>query len=956
VDAAYTNNQGYYFFPSMIVDVNSVYYFLVTKTGYASYGELNPSDIVGNQVNTKNASLYLGSLISGHARAALGGAVIAGTTISANSNDTGNHYNASGASGLDGYYELRQPPGISSLTTSDSRYASVPTRKITLTDKVDYPNVDFDLYVGGAISGSVTFAGTTIPAAGVTLATVYAGATDFLPQSITYTAADGTYMMQHVYPAVNHMIAYGPAGYANAIRYNLTVIDLQTITGINFELQLGGSLDGFVHDYLDQPVNKAVVTIYPASGNSNNQQQFTTGAVGTYSFTGLTRGVYSIRVTPPQGGNLQIAEFSGISLQGSVTVTTRNFILQPGGTLQGTVYDANRLPLAEAKVETYLDMKFPFEKLVTGKTDSAGNYSVDGLSPFQNYTLSITPKASRTELNTAASVKGLTVTENAVRQQDFYLLPAGGRRGVITGAAGNSMNAGSVILLNADHAVSADLEMDGSYVLSYAPEGDYLCIVQNVAGHAQTITDYLHVTAGALEEYNQQLPTGAVIDGYVYDASGNSLAGVKVVAKNKFDVLASLAFFDQTSYTDDTGYYRLEGVAPGTYALQAMPASVDSGGMACRQISNVTVQDKGTYRNNFNLVPGAKVYGSMHDTYGNRTFTGIIMFWSDADPAGVGAVMADQWGNYSAMLAPGTYHSQAYFTSMLGVNLAMEPLAAITVPATPQTLQQEFVMQTGGIISGRITDPNGHPLNLSMVQAYQDDNPLPVRVAFANTGGYYTLKGLHTGTFIVRAQTPGYSTATASVATRIGNSTGQVDLILIPQTSIAGVVQSAQGNALKQAAVQALDAQGTLVLQTATDETGTYVLAPLTGGPFQIKAAAVGLKSSLQPAHYPGDRVDFSLEPLIGHDEAISYPNPCRGDALSFLFWLDEDATALIRVYNQSGELIWDWEGQGIGRQYNKHVWQVSGVAPGVYIFKITARFNNGTTRSFAAGKLTVIK
>ncbi len=954
--AAYTDALGEYVLTLPVFDAGVTHYFVVTKTGYTSATTIDPPEMINGQANTKNASISIGGLISGHVRTVVGGIPIMGATVAA-TNVVGNvSYSTTTPTAADGSYAFRQPAGMTKLSVTSPLHASLPTRTLILTDKLDQPNVDFDLYTGGTITGRVTYAGTTIGAANVTLISVYGNTPDYLPQSVTYTAGDGTYVLQHVNPGVNHVIAFGPPGYANTIRNNLNVLDQQVVAHVNFELPLGGRLDGFVHDYLDRPVNQSVVTIYPATGNTNNQQTATTGPLGIYAFNGLTQGLYSIRVTPPQGANLQIAEFSGISLQGAVTQTTRNFILQPGGTVQGTVYDARHQPLAEAGVDVFVDMKYPFEKLVKTKTDAQGKYSVDGLSPFQNYTLSITPKASLTELNTAALVKGVTVSENAIRRQDFNLQVAGGRRGVITGATGNSLDAGSIIFLSADTAVSAELETDGSFILSYAPEGDYLSVVQNVAGHAQTITDYLHVTAGALEVYNRQLPSGAVLDGYVYDAAGNSLPGVKVTAKNRFDVLASLSFFDQNSFTDSTGYYRLEGVAPGTYALQVMPQTLDSGGMACRQLDNVTVQDKGTYRNNFTLTSGTKVYGSMHDTYGNRTFTGIIKFWSESDPANVGEAMADAWGNYSLMLQPGTYHAQAYFTSILGVNLAAEPLAAVTVPALSQSLQMEFVMQTGGTMSGRVTDPLGQPLNLCMVQVYQADNPLPVRVALTNSVGVYTIKGLHSGMFTVRAQTAGYSTVSVSAAARLGSGTERVDLVLIPQTSIAGNVQNIKGAPLNQALVQALDASGSVVLQTTTDAQGAYALSSLSGGPFQIKATATGLKSQVQDARYPGDRADFKLEPLIGHDEAVSYPNPCRGAQVSFLYWLDEPSMVLIRVYNQAGELVWDQEERGVGNSYNKQLWQVSGVAPGVYIFRVSARGDQGSQKVFPTGKLTIIK
>jgi hypothetical protein len=954
--ATYADAQGAYVLTMPVVDLGVDHYFFVTKTGFVSIIEVNPPGFLDAQVNTHNAGIWAGALISGHVRAAAGGAPIAGATVKAASDQSTAEipYADSTVTAADGSYQLRQPPGTSSLTVEHPLWAPPPTLTLSLVDTVDVSNEDFSLFSGGTLGGRVTYAGTTNPAAGVLVMSIFGSTADYLPQSITYTAADGTYQIPHVYPGLTHVQAVGPPGYANALRYNFQVVDLQTLAGIDFQLQRGGSVSGFVHDYLDRPVSQAAVTIFPATGNSNQQFLATTGSTGTFLFSGLALGQYSLAVVPPQGRNLQSVEFSGIGIQGSVTLTVRNVILQPGGIVRGTVYDLNQQPLANANVQLFQDMKYPFAKLAHVKTDAAGAYQLDGLSPYQNYDVEVTPQSSLSMYNTASLAKGVVVAENTVHAQDFHLGLGGGMRGTVT-AAGNSLSGGSVILLNSEHAVSAELATDGTYTLSYAPPGDYLCVVQDVPVHVQTVTDYLHVTAGALATYDRALTLGAGIDGYVHDAAGNSLAGVKVMAKAKLDVLASLTFFDQAAYTDDTGHYHLSGMAPGTYQLQAVPPVLAAGGPACRSIPNVTVQAQGSYHYNFTLPDGAEVFGSMHDTAGNRTFTGIVKYWSDADPANVGEALADTWGNYALMLPPGTYRAQAYFTSLLGVNLAVEPQASIEVLPAPQTLQQEYVMQTGGIFLGMVTDPLGHPLNLCLVEAYQDDNPLPARIALTDAQGTFRLLGLHSGTFKVQAQAPGYGTTVITAQARLGNTTEHVDLVLVRQTSIAGAVISASGLPLGQAVVQAWDAAGTLVCQAATDVNGAYALAPLSGGPYQVKAAATGMKSAAQSGHYAGDRADFTLAPLIGHDEAVSYPNPCRGRTITFLFWLDNEATALVRVYNQAGELVWDQE-RSFSGGYQKQIWAVDGVAPGVYLFRVTARTRDGSVKSFPTGKLTIIK
>ncbi|MCD4813848.1 carboxypeptidase regulatory-like domain-containing protein [bacterium] len=236
------------------------------------------------------------------------------------------------------------------------------------------------------------------------------------------------------------------------------------------------------------------------------------------------------------------------------------------------------------------------------------------------------------------------------------------------------------------------------------------------------------------------------------------------------------------------------------------------------------------------------------------------------------------------------------------------------------------------------------------------DNRIPTRFGVCERNGAYKIMGLHSGEFDVEVQAAGYSSSSKGFMVTLGEETENANITLVAQTTIAGVVKSHGNGRLENPRVMLLDASNQVVLQTVPDNGGNYILSPLSDGSHSVKASALGMKSQTIANLNAGDRADFTLSPLIGKDEAISYPNSSRGDRLTFLYWLEEDATVLIRVYNQSAELVWDWEGPGIGGRFNRHHWQVSGVAPGVYLYKVTARNNQGSVSSFKDGKLTVIK
>jgi hypothetical protein len=574
----------------------------------------------------------------------------------------------------------------------------------------------------------------------------------------------------------------------------------------------------------------------------------------------------------------------------------------------------------------------------------------------------VVPPAGDT-VNAIAIKKGLTVPEGIINIQDFTLVSGGGVQGSIIDHMGQPVTSGMVVGVSAMLGFGQEYDnLDGNYCLKSLPENDYLFVISPARGNYRQTTNFLHVTPGVMENYNWQFREGGVLYGYIYEGSGTIPAvNARVSAKNKTDLLASIVHFEQEGFTAGNGYYYISGLSEKTYQITVAPEVRDADGWAglTSEAAIIPGEEK---RLDFHLAgSGTMVFGTVKDQYGNRLAGSYVYFW----PAGQAGSMpqtytiTDNWGNYSLMLAPGSYMAQAYHTSMLilGANLAIEPIQGVVVPSAPQTKHLEFIMQSGGTISGVVKDQLGQKLSQAVIRVYQDTNPTPARIAISDADGYYQVTGLHSGIYNIEAEAAGYNGTPGQINASLGGQTEGVDLILIAQTTIGGTVRRKGDKPVSEAIVQVPNS-GSAVLQTITNKKGEYILElPADGGwPFQVKASATGLKSQTISGLYPGDRADFILEPLIGKNEAISYPNPCRGENLSFLFWLESDATVLIRVYNQAGELVWDWEGPGIGQQYNRHTWQVSGVAPGVYLYIVTAREDGGNTHRFPAGKLTVIK
>ena len=322
-----TNAAGYYALINLAIDNTPGQYhdFIITKNGYAFYREERPAYLPSPGTNTHNASIHVGALVTGTVTAAPGGALLAGVSLTAN--DENQTYWQQVVTLADGTYTLRMPPGTNHLKADAVGYAQSPYIDFICTDQGANMQ-DMVMHPGGWISGTVTIGGAA--AAYVTVTASVSGSTNERPKSSTFTAADGSYLLAHVYPAASDVVVQAPSGYANSYRTNVPVSDGTTTAAVNFALGKGGAIQGVVQDYLGDPVYRAKVTAFPDSGNTTLQQNGETNTAGAYAFSGLPVGAYSVTIKPQPGANLETLQIGGIKVT-AVGIRTRNATLQQGG-------------------------------------------------------------------------------------------------------------------------------------------------------------------------------------------------------------------------------------------------------------------------------------------------------------------------------------------------------------------------------------------------------------------------------------------------------------------------------------------------------------------------------------------------------------------------------------------------------------------------------------------------
>jgi hypothetical protein len=161
----------------------------------------------------------------------------------------------------------------------------------------------------------------------------------------------------------------------------------------------------------------------------------------------------------------------------------------------------------------------------------------------------------------------------------------------------------------------------------------------------------------------------------------------------------------------------------------------------------------------------------------------------------------------------------------------------------------------------------------------------------------------------------------------------------------------------------------------------TFDLPPLSAGGFGLIAASSDdgsvsawrtgiITGPSRPPNHPWPQYQkdaqhsgLATEPLTGTplsseffptSRAYNWPNPVYDGKTFLRYFVREDASVNVKVFDLAGDLVTEFSGPGIGGVDNQVEWDVSGIESGIYFARIEA---NGTSRNgFAIVKVAVVK
>ena len=192
---------------------------------------------------------------------------------------------------------------------------------------------------------------------------------------------DGTVTAEGVLPGT-YKVEPWCEGYQSRDKYDPIVVTDKDVTGVEWIVEPGATIIGKVLTKRGEPIEDAQITGRTIGGAARARSDWAGGNSlrdGSYEIKGLHSASYKLEVSSDRG----IAPKDGytVELTGGRSVE-KNLILDDGGTLKGTVVDANGIPVADVSIDaTPLIDAMRWWGGEDIKSDAKGAFTIDTLRP-----------------------------------------------------------------------------------------------------------------------------------------------------------------------------------------------------------------------------------------------------------------------------------------------------------------------------------------------------------------------------------------------------------------------------------------------------------------------------------------------------------------------------------------------------------------------------------------------
>jgi len=359
--------------------------------------------------------------------------------------------------------------------------------------------------------------------------------------------------------------------------------------GAELSLAVGGAITGLIVDESGQPVAgfgavqaRCVASQAPSGHCASSEKQWSHGSPGPdgrFTLTGLVADTYLIEA---RVRGYALATVPAVELRAGETVDVGQVQLSAGGTIRGTVKDADGSPIAGARV--FMVPALMIEDEV--QTDGSGAFELVGLPKGM-----ITVHAQHPDFVTAEVAEVPVDAAHGPAKADFVMVRGGRIEGSARTRLGLPVTAASVYVRTVDRkgpSVFARLQADGTFVVEHAPIGPIHVElwVSGGTSSAVNLTKDVELVAGQTTTVDFR-PREVLVSGRV-TRGGSAAARLRVAAgsfasydasrpaRNLVDGASGRRF---EALTDADGRYALTVEAPGqAYLVVSEPDGSQSYG------------------------------------------------------------------------------------------------------------------------------------------------------------------------------------------------------------------------------------------------------------------------------------------------------------------------------------------------------------------------------------------
>jgi uncharacterized GH25 family protein len=356
-----------------------------------------------------------------------------------------------------------------------------------------------------------------------------------------------------------------------------------------------------------------------------------------------------------------------------------------------------------------------------------------------------------------------------------------------------------------------------------------------------------------------QLAKGGVIEGTVRDGpSGATLPGVRVEARSDRAADRPLPWDPEAgsvrSKTDSKGRFRLEGLGPGTYVVEA---SARGYGRGRREGAR-----PGRPLDLF-VFSGGSIGGVVFGPDARPIPAAVVQARAVNRRSGAAPQLADADGRFDLLgLDPGTYTLVARVPG-----LAAGIAVGVVVGSEGET-RADVTLRGGGRVMGRLVSGTDHPvagrvhLQEAGGGALPDDVQELVR-ADAGADGRFQVEDVPSGSVVLVATARGLAPTRIDVDVRGDGAPNDLgDVSLDAGITIEGHVRDRSGGGIADVLLATYKRRGssTTRSEARSDADGAYILPGLDTGPFRIYVAAAGFAQKTVDAEGGSANADVVLD------------------------------------------------------------------------------------------------